>query len=96
MASSHYARIVCDYLYEYKIDYVTKGRNDPAVTNQRPIERFWALCKSNYKQLNKECGTLRKFKNCWMKISKEVSEKSGANLIEHFKSNLYNDGHKGL
>ena len=25
MTSLHYARIVCDYLYEHKIDYVTKG-----------------------------------------------------------------------
>ena len=25
MASSHYARIVCDYLYEHKIDYVQNG-----------------------------------------------------------------------
>lgn len=96
MASSHYARIVCDYLDEHKIDYVTKERNAPAVPNQRPIERFWALCKRKYKELNKECDTIRKFKNAWMKISKEVAEKSGANLFTHFKHNLYDGGHKGL
>ena len=75
MASSHYARILCDYLYEHKIDYVTKRRNAPAVPNQRPIERFWASCKSKYKQLNEKCGTVRKFKNRWMKISKKYRRK---------------------
>lgn len=85
MASSHYARAVCDYLNEQKIDYVTKERNAPATLNQRPIEKFWALCQAKYKALNKECNNIRKFNNAWNKISKEVAEKSGVNLFNHFK-----------
>lgn len=96
MATSHYATIVCNYLNEHKIDYITKERNAPAVPNQRPIERFWALCKRRYKVLNKECDTIRKFKNAWVKISKEVAQKSGANLFKNFKHKLYTGGHKGL
>jgi hypothetical protein len=96
MASSHYARTVCEYLDDLKIDYVTKERNAPTVPNQRLIEKFWALCKKKYKELNKECDTIRKFKNAWMKISKEVAEKSGHNLFIHFKRNLYDGGYKGL
>lgn len=96
MASSHYSQVVCDYLDQQKIDYVKRNENAPAVPNQRPIERFWALCKKDYKQLNKVCDTIRKFKNVWLKVSRERSRKSCANLFTNFKRNLYNGGHKGL
>jgi hypothetical protein len=48
MKTSHYAKLVIDYLVTKNVDFVSKSENAPNVPQARGIEKFWALCKSTY------------------------------------------------
>ena len=89
MATSHYAKIVTDFLEEQKIDYVKKEENLPNCPQARPIEKFWAICKREYAATNKQYNTLRNFKTSWNKISKKVISKSGNCLMMNIKQKLH-------
>lgn len=95
LASSHYCKIVQSYLKEKNIEYVPKEDNPPNVPQCRPIEKFWALCKLEYKRRKKNLSNLAAFKKEWLKISKLVAEKHGKNLFRHFKRNLRLVGEHG-
>lgn len=88
LATAHYARIVTDRLRAEKVQFVAKVDNPPNVPQLRPIERFWAICKRKYRELNKPADTIPKMMRIWKRISKIAAEESGENLFEHFRRNL--------
>lgn len=96
MASSHYAKTVVEELKKNKIEFVTKEENAPNVPHCRPIEKFWAICKSHYKARNKMCKSLRSFSTFWRNISKKVALESGKELFLGLSSKLYSAGHRGI
>src|SRR4051794_6503929 len=73
MASCHYKRDVVDWLNEKGIDFVNKNENAPKVPQVRPIERFWALCKAQYKRRKKKALNLRSFRIIWRNIASKVA-----------------------
>ena len=51
MASSHYSKIVTSHLKLENVEFVARNENAPNVPHLRPIEKFWAICKQEYKKL---------------------------------------------
>lgn len=95
MASSHYRKDVIDWLEKEGVDFVRKSENAPNVPQARPIEKFWALCKANYKKQSKPAKNLTAFKKSWKKIAKKVASESAQDLMKEARRNLrligYND-----
>lgn len=87
-ATAHYKGTVLARLRELNIDFVSKEDNPPNLPQCRPIERFWALCKAEYKLTKKKCDTLRKFKNTWTRVSTKVAAESGKSLFAQFRKKL--------
>lgn len=50
LASAHYAHSVTTFMKEQNINFVPKKINSPNVPQIRPIEKYWALCKVDYKR----------------------------------------------
>lgn len=73
-----------------------KDENPPNVPHLRPIEKFWALCKKKYSQLDENVDTLRKFWFRWEKISNEVANTSGKALMANVKKKLKYEVDNGL
>lgn len=88
LASSHYAKVVTQRLEAERIKFVSKVDNPPNAPQLRPIERFWAICKRRYRELNKPANTIPKMTRIWKRISMQVASESGKNLFEHFRRNL--------
>lgn len=61
MAPAHYYREVIEWLDLKGIQYVPKKDNAPNVPQARPIERYLALTKQEYKKVRKETKTIRLF-----------------------------------
>lgn len=96
MASSHYAGIVVAELEKKNIEFVIKSSNGPNLPHVRPIEKFWALCKTAYKSRIRACTTLKGFKRVWKNLSDKIAKESGKNLFSSFRKNLYSAGHRGV
>ena len=96
MAPCHYASKVTEYFRCQNIDFVEKNKNAPNVPQARPIERFWALCKAEYRQRKEPAKNLRSFKRIWANISKKVAEKSGKTLMTGVRKKLRQIGRGGV
>lgn len=72
----------------FVIDDETYMELDPSVPQCRPIERFWALCKSEMVKRDKVTFDPVLFKRRWTAVSKQVAEKSGKSLFTKFKAKL--------
>ena len=51
MSRVHYATKVTDWLTQKKVNFISYAENAPNIPQARPIEKFWALCKAEYKKL---------------------------------------------
>lgn len=96
MATCHYSKKVTDYLHQEKIEFVSKKENAPNVPQARGIERFWALCKSEYSRRPKPCKNILGFRRVWGQIVKSVAAKSGKAVMQHAWRNLREIGYKGV
>jgi len=96
LATAHYQKDVISWLESKNIEFVKRNQNTPNVPQVRPIERFWALCKKEYKIHNKMPKTLNGFKRIWCNISKRVADKSAQNLMRHLKRKLRAVAYKGV
>jgi hypothetical protein len=96
LASYHYRSDVINEFKAKNIEIVSKIGNGPNTPQNRPIEKFWALCKSVIKRKAKIFTSLNSFRSVWTRVSKEVSEKSGKNLFSNFKKRLYQTGQNGV
>ncbi len=75
------------------ISFVERLNNAPNCPQVRPIEKYLALCKNEYKKRSKEPKSLNGFRIIWKNISKKVIEKSGKNLIERLQVKLRSVGY---
>jgi hypothetical protein len=66
------------------------------VPQVRTIEKFWSLCKTEYRLRKKQAKNLRSFKIIWRNVSKKVVEKSAQQLFKHFKKNVRAISEKGV
>ena len=95
MATSHYKKIVVDYLKSKNVEFVSKDENAPNVPHLRPIEKFWAICKQEYKKLENPPKNISDVSSEWKKIRKEVGEKFGKNLMKNLKKDIREAAKKG-
>lgn len=78
MTTIHYARLTTGTLSHRKNDYVKKKKS-PNVPQAWGIEKFWALCKNEYKKRKQPPKNLRGFTQIWSKILTKVAKK----LVNH-------------
>lgn len=93
MASSHYKKEVTDWLTAQGIDFVGKKENAPNVPQARPIEKFWALSKAEYKRHRRTSKSLASFRKIWKKISTKVAEESAQALMKEARRYLRSIGY---
>ena len=74
MASSHYSKIVTSHLKLENVEFVARNENAPNVPHLRPIEKFWAICKQEYKKLKNPPKNISDVSSEWKKISKKVGK----------------------
>ena len=96
MATAHYANKVTDVLKAKNIDFVTKVQNAPNVPEARGIERYWALCKSEYSQRVNRPKSLLGFKRVRTQISKKIAQKFGKAVMRKAFANLRKIGYEGV
>ena len=96
MANVHYKNEVLQWLRANRIDFPEWHRNTPNVPQVRPIERFWALCKAQYKKCRTPADSLRTFTVRWRGISKKVASASGANLMRSIRTKIKRLGQNGV
>jgi len=88
LARPHYAKIVTEWLQRTGIEFVAAHHNPPNFPHCRPIEKFWALCKTEYAKRARVTKSLASFRRIWSNISDRVAERSGKNLMEGIKTKL--------
>lgn len=88
MARAHYATQVTDWLKSQNIDFVSHSENTPNFPAGRPIEKFWALCKSLYRQTKQMPKSVESFRRVWSKVSEKVAKESGKSLMAGLKLKL--------
>lgn len=88
MARCHYAKDVTNWLQKKKIEFVQERCNAPNVPQARPIEKFWALCKREYKKLKIKPKSVRSFARQWHIVSKNVAKKSLKKLMRNVRKKL--------
>lgn len=97
MATSHYKKEVTDWLTAQGIDFIGKKENAPNVPQARPIEKFWALCKAEYKRHRRSSKSIESFRKIWKKISKKIAQSSAQRLMKEARRHLraigYGDVH---
>jgi len=76
MATCNYDQIVTKFLLEKNIDFIEMENNTMNVPKEHPIERFWAICKSEYDKQKKTPQSIHQFRIIWSEIMKKVSENS--------------------
>lgn len=96
LATCHYANVVQNWLKLNNIDFVKKQENPPNVPQARPIEKYWALCKAEYKRKNQSPKNLNSFRRIWNNISKKVAEKSAQNVMKCIRNKLRTIGYTGV
>jgi hypothetical protein len=62
--------------------------NPPNVRQARPIEKLWALCKSEYGKRSEPPKNLVRFKSVWRKLSKKIADNSAKAHISGIRKNL--------
>lgn len=96
LATSHYVGPVLKELKKAGVAIVPKRDNLPNVLQLRLIEKFWALCKQRYCELNKPATTIPAMKRIWKQISKKIAGKSGKSLFNRFRPKLLQSAKQGL
>lgn len=85
LATAHYARETQEFLNSKNITFVAKDMNPSNCPQLRPIEKYWALMKT---QLRKYCPSAisdEDFKRKWLKFSKNISCDIVQNLMGSIK-----------
>lgn len=74
LASIHYAADTVKFMKDNHIDFVPKEMNPAAVPEDRKIETYWALVKSELKKEPKAAKNDEEFKYRWKRASSRVTE----------------------
>jgi transposase len=96
MATCHYKRCVIDWFNSQNIKFIEKTENAPNVPQARPIEKFWALCKKEYKKRKFPAKNLNSFKRIWKNIYNKVANKSAQKLMASARRKLREIGYNGV
>jgi hypothetical protein len=96
MSRVHYTNEVTDWLTSTGIDFLSWKENAPKVPQARPIEKFWALCKAQYKKRKTIAKNKNSFIRIWKNIASKVAEKSGVNLMKDVRKKIRLIGRKGV
>jgi hypothetical protein len=78
------------------IKIVEKSENAPNVTQARPIEEYWSLCRRKYKKRVKPAKSLHSLRQIWRNISEMMSKENGQNLMVKARRNLRLIGRHGV
>ncbi len=71
LATAHYKAKVIEWLEANNIDFITKRDNAPNVPQARSIEKFWAICKAEYKKRKVGAKNVKSTAKTWTNISKK-------------------------
>ena len=85
LATCHYQKDVIQWMNCQNFEFVKKSENAPSVPQVRPIERYWAECKKEFKNRKSLLKNLSGFKRIWFNISKYVANKRVQNLMQGLK-----------
>jgi hypothetical protein len=88
MATCHYAKEVQEFLNRHRIPYVLRGENAPNVPQARPIERFWLLCKREYRKRSEMATSSHAMTCIWSRLSREVGKKRLKKLMKGVRQKL--------
>lgn len=88
LASCHYAKSVVNWYEKQNIEYVKKEMNPPNCPEVRPIEKFWAVIKSDLKKIRRPADTMEKFKSDWNRVVKKRGETLAKNLMKDIHKKL--------
>jgi hypothetical protein len=80
-------------LRSQNINFVERPNNAPNCPQVRPIDKYWALCKKQYKKRSKEPKSLNGFRIICRNVSQKVIEKSGKSLMERHRVKLRSVGY---
>jgi hypothetical protein len=75
---------------------VKRDENAPNVPQVRPIERYWAECKKEFKNRKIFPKNLNGFKRIWSNISKYVANKCAQILMQGLKRKLQTVANGGV
>ena len=76
LAPIHYSKTAQQWFVDNDVQVVPKEANPPCVPEDRPIERYWALCKRELKKEPKAAKNDEEFKYRWKRASARVSEET--------------------
>jgi len=96
LATCHYHRDVQQFLQESGIEVVKKDKNPPNLPQARPIERYWALVKRQYKRRQKAPKSLTSFKRMYKNDSSKVLQSTVRSLMAGIRQKLRCVAHRGL
>lgn len=88
LATCHYTNDVIQFLKSQNIETVSKCENAPNLPQARPIEKYWALVKREYRRYHDNSKSLASFSKRWHLCSKKVMEMSGKALFENLREKL--------
>lgn len=89
LASCHYAGETIRFMNVNNINFVPKDMNPPNVPQCRPIERYWALVKSNLKKTGQTAKDMKDFKRKWKRASEKVDDSVVKKLMEGIQQKLH-------
>ena len=96
MAKVHYAAKVTDWLQKKNVNFVPYDNNAPNIPQARPIEKFWALCKQEYKRLQYPIEDLEEFEKTWKKIAIQIQKKNAQRLMSGIRGKIRSIGYYGV
>ncbi len=88
LAPAHYKAEVIEWLKANNIDFITKRDNAPNVPQARPIEKFWAICKAEYKKRKVGAKNVKSMAKIWTNISNKKAGESAQKLMKEARRNL--------
>ncbi len=88
LATCHYAKEVVGWLQRKRIPYVQRRDSAPNVPQARPIERFWSLCKREYRRRTSTAKTAHAMACIWPRLSRKVAAKSLHKLMRKTRGKL--------
>ena len=96
LATCHYANQVIGYLKSKNVNFIQRADNPPNVPQARGIEKFWALCKSEYSRRPNPPKSKLGFARIWKSVAQKVARKSGQAVMNHAWTKLRTIGYLGI
>lgn len=85
LASCHYARNVMEWYEANDVNVVPKDLNPPNSPELRPIEKFWAIMKTQLRKHPKIIENELELKKVWVKTTKKLGKSVVQNLMDGVK-----------